>query len=118
MSVIIGKYAIMRNPMLTTFDLNFSRGVVSMLVAIIQSKFNGYSITTYSKQALLVLIPINLISLIRSYSLVVAYTYISGTKSLLISNVAPIMIVIMGGFILHEKVSKFTYLLALLTCFG
>lgn len=118
LSVIFGKQTIRNNPKITTFDVNFARGVVSFIVTIIQAQVSGYSLTTYTQKSIIVLFLSSGISLIRSYSLVVAYTYISGTKALLISNIAPIMIVIMSAFMLNEKISKYTYFLAALTCYG
>ena len=76
------------------------------------------SVLKYNKPTVLLMIPQNLIALMRSYSLVVAYQYISSSKSLLITNVSPILIVILSGVVLKEQISKYTYFLAILTCIG
>lgn len=94
------------------------RGILSFFVTLYQARVSNCSLTTYTKASIIILVPWCILALIRSYSLVIAYKYISGTKSLLITNVSPILIVILGGIFLKENVHSSNYVLAILTCFG
>jgi drug/metabolite transporter (DMT)-like permease len=118
LNVVCGKYALTRNPILTTYDVNFVRGIVSMIINSYVVYKEGSPIWKLDGRAIKLLALSNFFAVIRSYPLVWAYTYISGSKWTLIVNISPVLIVIMAGFILKEKITFHNYLIALVALLG
>ncbi|CAI2373771.1 unnamed protein product [Moneuplotes crassus] len=119
-NIVFGKMALTRNTMLTTYDINFMRACVSLFVNSYQAYKNKVNLTSCSKKALILLIICNILAVGRSYPTVWAYQFISASKCLLIINTSPILIVIIGGLLLSEKVTYVNYLIgitALLGCY-
>ena len=73
-----------------------------------------------SKKGFILLILGNFFGVLWSYPTVWSYQYISASKSTLIINTSPVLIVVMGGLLLGENVTKWNYLIAagaLIGCF-
>ncbi|CAI2373611.1 unnamed protein product [Moneuplotes crassus] len=117
-NIVFGKLALRRNPMLTTYDINFVRAIVAVFVTSYQVHKNNVQLTKCSKKALILLIACNILGACRCYPTVWAYKYISATKCILIINTCPLFVIIIGGLFLSEKVTYINYLVGLSAIFG
>ncbi|CAI2373664.1 unnamed protein product [Moneuplotes crassus] len=117
-NIIFGKMALNRTPMLTPYDINFMRACTSLLVNSYQAKRNGFDPKGCKTKGFLLLILCNVMAALRSYPTVWSYQYISASKCLLIINTSPILVVIVAGILLAEKVTYVNYLIGLTAVFG
>ncbi|CAI2373923.1 unnamed protein product [Moneuplotes crassus] len=119
-NVVFGKLALSRTPLLTPYDINFMRACTSLFVNSYQARRNNFNPVSCSKKGLILLIFCNIMAALRSYPTPWSYQYISASKCLLIINTSPILIVIIGGVLLGEKVTTINYLIgaaAVLGCY-
>jgi drug/metabolite transporter (DMT)-like permease len=117
-NIVLGKYAITRNEDLTPYDINFMRAIVSLIVNSYVARQADATLLSWSPKAFWLIIIWNMAALVRSYSTVWSYQFISGSKWILIVNTSPVLIVLMGGWLLGERVTKVNYIVGALALFG
>lgn len=117
-NIVLGKYAITRNDMLTPYDINFMRAVVSLIVNSYIARKENATLLSCTPKAFWLMIICNMAALVRSYATVWSYHFISGSKCILIINTSPVIIVILGGMLLGERVTRTNYFIAVLALLG
>lgn len=80
-----------------------------MFVNTFQAYRNNAGVLKFTKKLAIVLIVCNFLAICRSYPTVWAYEHISASKSMLIINISPLLVVLIGGLFLSEKVTYINY---------